>query len=959
VRQGAGRLLARVGLDLRPGEGTTTALLFCSLLGIITFQYVTKTVRQSTFVDSLGATRLPYVYLLVALTAYPFLRFYLRLAEQFSRRSLMQGSLLATALSMGVFWWLLSTGGPWVSMAFYVWVSLTFVALVSQFWAITSHALDSRQARRLFGLIGAGGLLGSVAGGQVARLAAESIGAEAALLLAGFILVVVALLQVKIREAPPAEVASAGDASDQVNPVKQARRSGEVETNGAAQSGGLRLLWASAHLRMIGVVLLLSVLVAQTVDLQFSWAVEQATTGLGERTAWFGNFFSAMGVAAFLFQIFFTARIHTVLGVGVALRVLPVAVILGTVVLMGAAGFLPEAVLAAALSLKLGENGLRYSLDQSTRELLFMPVPAAGRLRAKAIIDVFLQRSGKGLAALFLLPVAFGWVAPIQAGWLSLILCIAWLVAAGQVAHTYVSSFRAALNDGAAAGDENINLGDVRTVELLVQSLGSTDTRQVLHSLQILRANGRQHLVPPLLLYHDDAGVRLQTLQILAEVDRKDTAPLVERCLADEDPEVRAEAISVLTRFNAADACVLMRPRLQEGEPRVRAAAVTCLLNHGSSEEVEAAATSLTAMLHDADPEVRGEGVKAMGAVRGQRFESSLVGALDDASPAVAREAIHAVRRLVAREGFRPLFLPRLISHLRDRRLKADARDALVAFGTDAIPILMHFINDREESAYVRRALPRVVARIPDASVPAALVTALVAADDTFLRAQIVEALASRQGELADLSAKIEKAIQHEAGSYLARLADVVALAPDESLRFQGPVLHRDRQELSLLLQMIAERLEDHLRTLFGMLALIHPPEDVWAAWRSLISGRSGERADALEYLDNTLSGDLRRHVFAVIDDSSPAEKLRRASRLYALPGLTGVEAVRRLVEGGLEGDADARALATAGLYTLYTEAMKGLYSLVDRMDQESNDPVIVETAAWVSRQLARDAGRG
>ena len=109
---GATRLLSRVGVDLRPGEGTTTALLFCSLLGIITFQYVTKTVRQSTFVDSLGATRLPYVYLLVALTAYPFLRIYLRLAERFSRRLLMRGSLLVTALSMGGFWWLLSTGRP-------------------------------------------------------------------------------------------------------------------------------------------------------------------------------------------------------------------------------------------------------------------------------------------------------------------------------------------------------------------------------------------------------------------------------------------------------------------------------------------------------------------------------------------------------------------------------------------------------------------------------------------------------------------------------------------------------------------------------------------------------------------------------------------------------------------------------------------------------------------------------
>ena len=61
------RLWRRLGVDVRPGEGAITALLFVSLFLVINFQYIAKTVRQSTFVDSLGATRLPWVYLAVAL----------------------------------------------------------------------------------------------------------------------------------------------------------------------------------------------------------------------------------------------------------------------------------------------------------------------------------------------------------------------------------------------------------------------------------------------------------------------------------------------------------------------------------------------------------------------------------------------------------------------------------------------------------------------------------------------------------------------------------------------------------------------------------------------------------------------------------------------------------------------------------------------------------------------------
>ena len=46
---------------------------------------------------------------------------------------------------------------------------------------------------------------------------------------------------------------------------------------------------------------------------------------------------------------------------------------------------------------------MRYSLEQATRELLFLPVPSQARVKAKAFIDVFVQRGAKGMAALLLL----------------------------------------------------------------------------------------------------------------------------------------------------------------------------------------------------------------------------------------------------------------------------------------------------------------------------------------------------------------------------------------------------------------------------------------------------------------------------------------------------------------------------------------------------------------------------
>jgi AAA family ATP:ADP antiporter len=528
------------------------------------------------------------------------------------------------------------------------------------------------------------------------------------------------------------------------------------------------------------------------------------------------------------------------------------------------------------------------------------------------------------------------------------------MAAATFTYRAYVQSFRAGLKDRTVDAAVPINVSDVRTVELLVQSLGSTDARQVLHSLDILDANGRGKLVPPLLLYHDDPQVRLRTLRVLADVGRSDAAPLVERCLADADPDVRAEAIRTLTEFGSGTASDLMHVKLHESDPNVRAAAITCLLETGIGEQKKQAEAALRDMLSDAQPSHRAEAVKALGAVRSPQFEGALLGVLEDPDPRVVREAVYSVRRVLHREGFQPLYLPRLISLLQNRRVKLDAREVLVEFGRESVPILVHFLNDPGESIFVRRAIPKALARIGGDDAVRALVDSLLRSGDAFLRSQLVEALASSRTllQVEELSRSVETAIQVEARGYLVRLADVLAVGGNR-LRFEGPVVVWDRRDLDLLSQMLAERLEQHLRTLFGLLALLHPPHDVWAAYHGLLSGRATLRANALEYLDNTLSGPVRRNFFAVIHDMAPEEKVRSAGPLFGVAAITREESVRAILNAAEQRDDDAVALTVAALYTLYTESLTDLFPLVERVREADGDPLVQETAAWIADRVS------
>ncbi len=947
------RLASRLGIDLHPGEGWLAVLLFLCFFLLTTFQYATKAVRQSSYVEGLGAANLPWVFLTVAVCSYPFLRLYSRYADRVSRHHLMAVTCGIVAVSMVVFWWLFQflEQWRWVPFVLYVWISIAYVMNVSQFWSFSNHILDARQAKRLFGFIGAGGLLGGVAGGQVASIVSRVVDTRTNFLVAAVILLLAAALIYVAYHRRPFE-------SEGLSGAQEGVGSGKVEK----ARGGLHALKSSRQLRLIALIMILMTVVAQVVDVQFNWAAQEATANLDDATRFFGNFFSIMGVSAFLFQLAFTSRIHRLLGVGVAMRILPVTMALGSSAVLGAFYVAPRLLLGSALLVKVGENGLRYSLEQATRELLFLPVPSMLRIKGKAFIDVFVQRGAKGLAALILLPVTpvVGLIRPpVLAGWLALPLIGAWLVVTVIAYREYKESFRRFIVDRDLS-EPAIDIHDVKTVEILVQALSSSDRRQVLQSLEILDANRRANLVPPLLLYHDDTEVRRRTLLILAKAQREDAAPLIEKLLNDSDAEVRAVAIQALAKLQGADVCELMLPRLRDKSEAVRAAAIACLANHGDDQMVRDATAALKELLIDADVGVRREAAKALGAIQEPLFQDRLVQLLYDREVAVVRDAISAIRRRVARDGFNPLYVPTLVSLLRSRRIKHEAREALVAFGEPALPALKHFMADRDEPLWVRRALPMTIAKIGTLAAAESLVERLEEVGDEFQRRQLVEALGSLPEEIrrsVDLRV-IERQIHREACRYLQILVDLNALGFQDKGSLEGPCVHWSSEilEPTLVERLLAERLGSHLRNVFGLLAVAYPPRDIWGAYRSLTGGNSATETHALEFLDNILSGELRRSVFAVIGDQTLVEKLRLAERQFGAVARTKVGTLERLLDDPEAAESDEKHLTLATLYTIHSDRIRELYARVESMVAEATDPFVSETASWVAGRLGLSA---
>ena len=854
---------------MRPGEGTLAWLFFAYFLTITTVHFAGKSVRQASFIDTIGAANLPYVFLAVALISYPVLVLYSRLAARFTHNSIIVGSSLLHAAGFVLFFFLLPLDQKWVVALFYVWLGMAFAIAVSQVWSYANHVFDPRQARRLFAFIGAGGLLGAIPGGLVAWGVTQRARTRYTLLAAAAMILVVPALVLFIERNRP-----------NTRPPQAPTRRARVEE----AKGGLQIIRGSRLLLLITVLMLATVMVGQLVGWQFYWFVELRTQGLDERTTVISQFFVLMGIVGFLFQLLFTQQIHRALGVGVAMRVLPTTVGVIQVGVVVALAIGPAAVFPLVWVLMLSEGSLRHSVDQATRELLFLPVRSDLRVRAKAFIDVFVQRFAKGLAALLILPVTFGWLTEMEGeyvSWLTVIVLVLWLLLTSRVRKEYVREYRSGLKSGIIQPDATIDPTDLMTITTLVQALGSSDPRQVLHSLELLSSHGQGNLVPPLLLHHTDSRVRERTLKILADTSRVDAVELVKEAITDENAQVRSGAMQTLAKLSGEKSSGLMRERLDDPDPELRATAVASLLVAHDWASASLANEALGKMAADPDPVVRAEAARALGQVAAPVAESVLLQLLYDTDLTVIRKAIHSIKTRLDRDGPNPIYVPTLVSLMGNRRLKHEAREALVAIGEDAVQPLKHFMSSDDEQIWVRRAVPKTLALLGVQSAADALEESLDAGD-TLLRSKMVEALCfmrTRHRGTRFTDRAVRTQVQAEATRYLRCLADLWAISSIHEAHLEGPfaVWQKSERVPTLPQQLLAQRMQSLVSNIFGLLELVERPEDVRAARCSLMSREPNLRARALEYLDNSLTGTLRRDVFSVIDDTPPEEKLRRA----------------------------------------------------------------------------------
>jgi AAA family ATP:ADP antiporter len=271
----------------------------------------------------------------------------------------------------------------WLARTFYVWISVYNLFVVSVAWSLMADVFDSEQAKRLFAFIAAGASTGGLLGPALSALLIDSLGASGLMFVAAVLLG--ATLGLKRTLMRWRESGGAG------RPGAAPTQSPQRPLTGNPFSGMTAVFRSPYLLGIAGFVVLLAT-VSTFLYFEQARLVAELFPDRQAQVRVFGTIDFIVQAGALLSQLFITGRIAPKLGIGALLAIVPLMMCIGFVGLALAPGF---AVLATLMIVRrIGE----YAFVRPGREMLFTPLDAESKYKAKNFIDTVVYRGGDALS---------------------------------------------------------------------------------------------------------------------------------------------------------------------------------------------------------------------------------------------------------------------------------------------------------------------------------------------------------------------------------------------------------------------------------------------------------------------------------------------------------------------------------------------------------------------------------
>ncbi len=616
--------------------GLTVGLMFLTWAGF--------TIGQSS-IDALlfagfGVDELPVLYLLLGGLLFVASLGVTALLGRMARGKLFTLLPLALAVMLMAGWLTAQAGIDLVYPALWLVAGLAFLVQGSYLWGIAGLVTDTRQAKRLFPMFGAGGIAGAALGGLVTRPLALWLQPENLLLLWAAILIVTSGLAraVLARWGPT------------WSRVARRRRDG-VTALGAIREG-YRTVRRSDLLRWMSAgAVLLSVLL-YSLYLPFSRAALDRFPDAAQLAGFLGVFSGISTGVALLVSIFIANRLFSRFGTPVILLAYAIAYAVGFAVLAVNASF------ALLVAVRFLQVVWMQGLANSAWEAMINVTPPERRDHARAFLNGVPTQIGTALAGLILI-VGQTALQPRQLFFIGLSAAAVTAFTMWRAQRSYAAAVAETLRAGRPHVFEDYDAEafagireDAAAISVAVAGLSDPDPRVRRVAAEVLGKLRNPELVTPLRASLDDVDedVRAAVVSSLGHLGVPSAVADIAKRLSDTDAAVRLAATQAMRTLGSPDSA--FSPLLGDSDPAVRAeAAVSLLAVDGSSRPRDV----LQQMSSNNDPRLRRIAVRALGHVRSTETCRLVVTRLGDPDPSVRGVVADCLGAMDPEDAVQPL----------------------------------------------------------------------------------------------------------------------------------------------------------------------------------------------------------------------------------------------------------------------------------------------------------------
>lgn len=827
--------LAPLALPQRERQFAIAA--FGTLVFLMAGHAMLETARDALFLARVPVTRLPWLYLVIALFSTVIGQLDGRAGRTGPRglTGLVVGGAVAT-LGVGqiVVQW--PNAGVYV---LYIWTAVQTAVISLRFWTLLGGLFTVTQAKQVYGFIGGGSVLGAVLGAGASRLVAEWLPASALVPAASALLFGAALCTSLFWKVCSivAIVEDSSGGETLLDAFRALRR----------EPLGLGLLWLTV----------ITTITVTVVDFLFKQTVAQhvPSQDLGAFMATANLAFNAGSLLVQLLLVSWVVRRFNLQG---ALVVLPLLILAGGTLLWLAPSIL---ALTSLLGLKGVDGVLRYTLNRTAVEIVLVPLPVASRRRTKLVSDLLGQRGGQALASLLILGVNFWSWAPM----LPLLLMGAaglWLIAAYRLRKPYMALMRGQLRPLTRV--EPLPEMDVHSLESLVMALDSVVVSEVVAAMDLLEREHRAHLVPNLILHHPEDEVVVHALALFARTRRMSALPVMQRIIGRRGDRVRAAVLRASFELQAdeTELTALVEPL----GPATRGTYLIYRLARGSASVPEQ--QELRTIVATSDPAVQLSLAEDVRVFNSHHLDAVIRSLLKAPSLEVRLRVLQALD-----VGRFPLRAPDLLDALTDARCRDRAHEVIASLGEAGVSLVRKGLDDPGLSLAVRQELPHAATFFPESVANELLQNRLAVEPHDRMRTWLLRALNRTVQLSGSPRSRLDKALL--ATQVQVDLQQAYWYLSTRILLIEQGAQMRKLRGFQFLVRLLEDKERSCAERVFMVLNLMRADEDFCVVWRSLQSRDARVRAAALELVDNALTEPLRTAVRGLIADQSDVARLQ------------------------------------------------------------------------------------